>query len=75
MVEATGEQDHALSTESLPWFRDLQQVQTVLADIQFSRHLPLCFAAMDHQLHRLALEFLPYLRAILLFFTVVLILL
>ena len=52
------------------------QVQTVLADnIQFPRHLSLCFAAMDHQLHRLAFEILPYLRAILLFFTVVLILL
>jgi hypothetical protein len=35
------------------------QVQTVLADIQFPRHLLLSFAAMDHQLHRLALEIFP----------------
>ena len=35
------------------------QVQTVLADLQFPRHLRLAFAAMDHHLHRLALEILP----------------
>jgi len=45
-------------------------VASVLTDIQFPRTLPLRFAAVYHQLHRLAFEIL---RPILLFFTVALI--
>src|SRR6516225_6348429 len=35
------------------------QVQTVLTDIQFPRHLPLRLTTVDHQFHRLAFELLP----------------
>jgi len=38
--------------------RRSRQAGTVLADIQFPRHLPLRFTAVDHQLHCLAFELL-----------------